>query len=345
MESPKDTLLFIDPCCPRPYDPSNINVPGGVGGTEQTMVTLVEGLAETGLFNVVVEQHNRFSGEDFIGKAKYTNTGSTKQARWVVVLRDPRPMCDARERFPDSKIYLYSHDLADRNLGICYSSGFFSRSGCIANINVSQWHKTQSSETLKSYGYRGEFLSKFIYNPLSKEVVYEKTEYDKNKLVWLASPHKGLARAYELFKHLLRFNPDFRLYVTNPGYMESQYTQDKEIKDKTVVLGTIPHPEAISHLRNSLCLFYPNTVFPETFGKIMAEANMVGTPVLTHDLGASNEVLDKHPGQFIDCLDNEKVIKRIMSWYEGSRPFVRGNPLFKLPAVIKEWVKLLNHVR
>ncbi len=343
MEVP--TLLFIDPTCPRPYDPSNIEVPGGVGGTEQTMVTLAEGLASTGLFNVVIEQHNRLEGEEYVRKATYTYPNKTTKARWVVILRDPRPMVNARERFRNAKIFLYSHDLADRNLGVCYNAGFFRDSNCTANICVSSWHRTQTIETLKPFGYTGEFKMRYIYNPLSEDVVRTGEPYDRNKLIWLASPHKGLARAYEIFKNLISINPDFRLYVTNPGYMENMYTDDEAIKSRTVVLGTIPHDKAISHLRNALALFYPNTVFPETFGKICAEANAVGTPVLTSPIGASREVLDSHPDQIADCRDTETVVKRIMKWYDGCRPIVRGKPQFKLANVIKEWERLLFDVR
>lgn len=344
MESRKPTVVFIDHVCPRPYDPSNINIPGGVGGTEQTLVTLAEGLAETGEYNVIVEQHNRVTGETYAGKATYTYPNACTRADFAVVLRDPRPMVRARERFPDAKIYLYSHDLADRNLGICYNAGFFSKSRCAANICVSQWHKTQTIEVLKVFGFHGEFRIKFIHNPLADYVTLEKSAYDTNKLMWLASPHKGLAKAYDIFERLIEVNPDFRLYVTNPGYMETQYA-NPVIKDRTVVLGTVPHPEAIQHLRESLCLFYPNTVFPETFGKIMAEANAVGTPVLVHDIGAVREVTDRHPEQIIDCRDTEAVVKRIMKWHAGSRPIVRGNPKFKLHNVVQEWIRLFKDIR
>jgi glycosyltransferase involved in cell wall biosynthesis len=338
----KDTVLFVDVTTPRPYDPSTIEGKG-LGGTEQTMVCLAEGLASQGRFNVVVEQHNR---EDVhVAKATYANPGFTQKARWVITLRDPRPMLALKERFPHAKLYLWSHDLADRNLGVLFSTGVFAHSGCIANICVSNWHKSQTIETLKAFGYTGGFKNKVIYNPLSDDVVPTKEPYDKNKLMWLASPHKGLARAYDIFKCLIRINPNFRLYVTNPGYMEDSYANDPDVKSRTIVLGTLPHREAITHVRNSLCLFYPNVVFPETFGKIMAEANAVHTPVLTSPIGASYEILDKHPGQIVDCRDTEKVVKRVMSWYGGERPIVRGNPKFKLSAVIKEWEILLDELR
>lgn len=309
------------------------------------MVDLAEALGATGLFNVVVEAHNRMEGEDYVGQATYTYSGATKAARWVVVLRDPRPLLDARARFKNSKLYLYSHDLADRNLGLCYSMGIFKDSGCITNICVSQWHRTQTIETLKVFGYEGEFKTKYIYNPLSTNVVLTKEPYDRNKLMWLASPHKGLAQAYEIFKYLIKLNPEFRLYVTNPGYMESLYTDEPAIKERTVVLGTLPHDEAIQHLRQSLCLFYPNTVFPETFGKIMAESNAVGTPVLTHPIGASREVIDSHPSQLLDCRNPEVVVKRVMEWYGGARPFVRGNPRFNINRVVADWKALLYDLR
>lgn len=342
-----DTLLFIDPTTPRPYDPACMEG-RGIGGTEQTMECLAEGFAlrHKEQLKVVVEQHNRLEAESYQANALYTSLGATKKAKWVVVLRDPREMLKARARFPDAKIYLYSHDLADRNLALCMEAGIFKDSGCIANICVSDWHRTQTLTTLKPFGYSGEFKMRFIYNPISPNAVRDPSiAYDPNKLVWLASPHKGLAQAYSLFKHLLRQNPEFKLYVTNPGYFEDCYANDPEVKDRTIVLGTLPHTDALQHLRNSLCLFYPNTVFPETFGKIMAEANSVGTPVLTSTLGASREVLDKHPGQICDCSNVEQVVKRIMHWHKGERPIVRGNPQFKLSNVITQWENLLNDIR
>lgn len=342
MDGASDTVLFFDVTCPKPYDPETLK--GSCqGGTESTMTRLAEGLASLGQFNVVIEQHNRV--DDYQGKALYTSPGKTEKAKWVVVLRDPRPMVELRKRFPLSKIYLYSHDLADRNLGLLYADGVFKKAGCLANICVSDWHRTQTIDTLRAYGFKGEFKIRKIYNPLAEEAVPTKELYDRNKLVWLSSPHKGLHRAYELFGGLLRLNPNFRLYVTNPGYCETLYTDNPAIRERTVVLGSIPHKEALAHIRNALCLFYPNTVFPETFGMVLSESNASGTPVLSHPIGAVREVLDSAPGQVVDCRDDEKVFRRIMEWYEGARPIVMGRPQFKLHRVVQEWVRLLQDIR
>lgn len=332
----KDTLLFIDPCCPRSYDPASLDGPG-IGGTEHTVVCLAEGLSEH--FNVVVEQHCR--KESYAGRARYTGPGICSSARFVVVLREAGHLINARERFPDSKVYLWSHDLTGRHIGEHFRAGTFEATHCVANVCVSHWHRSQTIEALKPWGYTGQFRIKTIYNPLSANVVKRDSGYDKNKLMWMASPHKGLDRALELFKILKAINKEFEFYVTNPGYLKDATSQQEGV----TILGTRSHDSVIQQVGHSLCLFYPNTVFPETFGKILAEANAMGTPVLTHPLGAVREVLDSHPAQILDCRNTEAVVKRVMSWYEGVRPTVSGNPKFKLSNVVQDWVRLLHDLR
>lgn len=336
----KDTILFIDNACPRPYDPTTVDLPG-LGGTEQGMVVLAGGLASR--FNVVVEQHNREDTYVCPKDVTYSPAGGCKTARWVVCLRIPSSLLNARERFRDAKLYLQAHDMPSRPLGDEYARGVFKATKTNSIICVSSWHATQTIELIKAFGYSAKdpLRIRFLHNPLHEDVVLTRGLYDCNKLVWLASPHKGLARAYELMVPLVKLNKEFKLYVSNPGYYPD-INPSPEIADNVVQMGTVSHSEAISHLRQGLCLFYPNTVFPETFGKIMAEANAVGTPVITHPIGAAREVLDSHPGQLVDCRNTEAVVKRVMSWYAGERPTVRGNPAFKLARVVDAWEKLLR---
>lgn len=332
------TCLFIDPVAPRGYDPSNIDLPG-LGGTEQTIVSLAETLGRKQQLRVVVEQQNR-TEKDYYGSAAYTSVGTASKARTVIVIRDANALIDARKRFPDAELYLYSHDLAGPNLGDAFARGVFQDSRCLANICVSRFHATQIIEVVKQYGYSDQFKTKYIYNPIS-DCGVQGENYKPNQILWMASPHKGLDRAYEVFECLLRLNPEFRLLVTNPGYIPDLPVPEK-IKHRVTLLGTLPHTHAIRLLRESLLLLACNTVFPETFGKILAEANAVGTPVLAHPIGAAKEVTDTHPEQFCDCRNTEIVVKRIMKWHAGARPVVRGNPKFKLETVIKEWEKLLG---
>lgn len=116
-------------------------------------------------------------------------------------------------------------------------------------------------------------------------------------------------------------------------------------------------------MQESLCTFYPNCVYPETFGLVLAESNAVETPVLTHCIGAAPEVFGD-PRQFVQenfCILGNRLpakfasfehridelfcalgayrpyIRRILSWKDGDRPDVRLNEAFRMENVARCW--------
>jgi glycosyltransferase involved in cell wall biosynthesis len=107
------------------------------------------------------------------------------------------------------------------------------------------------------------------------------------------------------------------------------------------VLGRLPQQEMLKHVRSSLCVFYPQSVHPETFGLIFAEANAVGTPVLAHDFGSAGEVLGGGE-QLVDATDAAAVADKVAAWRDGGRPQVRAQPQFRASAVVAEWRRLLE---
>lgn len=327
----RKTILFIDDVCPKPYDDQTLATEA-LGGTEATVVRIASKLySELPDSWVIIEQHNRELKRDE-DNAVWAPKGYTKQADYVICLRDPKTAYEARLRFPKAKVYLWCHDLSGDALGIANDLLKATKTDLIC---VSDFHRSQTTDRLQSYGYKGEYRVHRIYNPIDDDLKPEEPlDYDKNKLIWFSSPHKGLDYALQIFNNLLSFNPDFTLFVANPGYLPSPDT----LPNKVVSLGALPHHEAIKHVRNSLCVFYPNIVFPETFGLVIAEANAVGTPVLTHDFGAASEVSD-HPSEVLDCRDVKNVIDRAMAWHSGNRPYVVGPSKFKLTNVIQEWIR------
>jgi glycosyltransferase involved in cell wall biosynthesis len=324
-------VLFIDEVCNKPYDP-HVLATQALGGTEATVVRVAEGLAATGLFSVAVQQHCRVLYFDE-GDVVYRPIGDTMSPPdYVISLRSPETLRKAKERFPRARHYLWNHDLcsAETARDMVKQSDF-------TTIAVSNFHKTQIQDTLYPQGYSGQFPVKVIYNPISDDLAPDSTPVDPNKLLWISSPHKGIDYALAVFKNLLSFNPDFRLYIANPGYLPNY----EGVQQGVTTLGALPHADVIHHLRNSLCLFYPNIVFPETFGLCFSEPNAVGTPVLTHPIGAAREVLF-HPSETLDCRNVRSVIDRVMAWHSGNRPKVKANPKFRLSSVIASWRRLLN---
>lgn len=325
------TVLFIDTVCPKPYDLNTFQTEG-LGGTEATVVRIAEGLAATGLFNVVVKQHNRvewsFHGAAYV--SSYDMSRFLGGPDYVIVLRDPRTLLEAKNRFPKAKHYLWTHDLPAPALG--RSIEILNESNGV--LCVSNWHRVQTIEMLKTSGYDGRFPVQVVYNPIEDDLKPSGEPYDKNSLAFVSSPHKGLTRTLELFRALLRFNPDFTLYVANPGY----FLQEEQKQDRVVYLGTLSYSKVIETLQKSLCLFFPNTSFPETFGRVLAESNAVGTPALTHGIGATWEVCDRPDQEIVDCRDPKAVVDRIMAWHGGERPTVRGKKEFRLSNVVRSWI-------
>lgn len=326
------TVLFVDGTCPFPYDP-RVLLDRACGGTESTVVKIAEGLAKTGLFNVVVEQLNRTTDDCF--SAHYCRPETTEQADYVICLRHTGLLRLMRERFPRAKLYLWSHDLATPVLGEALPE--IVKSGCLANVVVSNYHKTQTTQMFIPVGYAGQFKTTVIYNPIADDLTPDDTPVEKNKLVFFSSPHKSLDYTLRLFANLRNFNSDFRLYVANPGYLDSPELKNEGV----IVVGSLPQREALKHVRSSLCVFYPAVTWWETFGLVYAEANAVGTPVLGHPNGAAAEVLS-HPYETLDCRNPKAVIDRVMSWYNGDRPRVRANEKFRLKNVLKQWMKLFD---
>lgn len=178
----------------------------------------------------------------------------------------------------------------------------------------------------------------YIYNPVPDDLTPNGTLVDSNKLFFASSPSKGLDRALEILKELRKSDQRFYLSVANPSAIQ----QIPEVDEGVVVLGPIAHPKVIQQMRQSLCLFCPNYVYPETFGLVYAEANSVGTPVLAHNFGSASEVL-RDDRQLVDATSKEALMERILSWQRGGRPKVKGYGFYRLPKVLERWKELIEN--
>lgn len=342
MEVSKN-ILVIDNICPKPYHAASLE---GLGGTELTVSVVVQALAKRG-HKVCVEMHNATGTtylDGVIWGPKKTVDGGDWKPEHVIVLRIPEALLEARERFPDAKLYFWCHDMFSPEAAMQTLAAWK-----VTNpqylFAVSEYHRAQirnafSQLTLPKQGLPEDLRIspkiRAVYPPIAQDLAPDATPYDKNKMCFISSPHKGLDHALDLFKHIRRKLPDLELHITNPGYYETKRTTQEGVK----VLGSVGHAEVISLLRSSLCLFFPNTVFPETFGRVYAESEAVGTPVLTHNLGSATEVLSDNR-EFVDCNDTEAVTTRITEWYNGRRPTVRAKRSFRINRVINAILKEL----
>lgn len=329
-------ILFVDPVCPKPYDPETL-LTQPLGGTEATVIRVAEAIASRpGVEFVRVAQHNRedpFQGFAYYGP--FGETGHTPPTH-VIVLRAPMALYQARKQFPNAKLYLWCHDLFG---GTGWAEGFKAIVDTQAvPIVVSEFHKTQMYDVMRSLKLEYAIPCRRIYNPIADDLAPDDTIVDTNKLVFFSSPHKGLEHTLKVFEQFQNFDDlkDMKLYIANPGYFADHKTEQKNV----VNLGALPHSDVIKHVRSSLAVFHLNTVFGETMGIVHAEANACGTPFLSSHLGATPEMAD-HPGELIDVNDARAVIERIRQWKQG-RPKVRRNANFRLKNVVRDWLELLK---
>lgn len=325
-------VLFIDVTTPIPYSLQTLSV-RGLGGTEATVIRVAECLSTMGLRVGVVVHNLDFivcdKGAYYLPLDELDNIEATN----VVMLRGVQ----YADKFPQANKFSWHEDVPTDL--ICKMRDTFIAED-ITVVAASEWHKVAIQELICRRDDMVNPRVVHIYNPVPDILYIPKDmeiKYDKNKLVWPASPHKGLDKAVAMVDQLVEVsgNKDFRLHIFNPGYFG-----DNECKSQYVINhGAVPCQELWQHMSEALCMFYP-TQFKETFGCIAAEANAVHTPVLTCELAGLAETVSS-ARQFVR-YDPKEVIDKVLLWHNGERPVVWGQNRFRLSEVAKQWYKMLR---
>lgn len=324
------SVLFLDYCCPAPYDTDS----EGLGGSEATVVRVAEKLSEH--TPVVVAQHNRYE----ISRSKNVTYSpillNYPKLAWksIVVLKDPSIASYLRPQYPSSPMWVWLHDLLHNDM---ISFLKYMANTNIGVIAVSEFHRKLIVDISKIDPLLPALPKiEVIYNPIDDNLAPDNTPVNRNKLMFASAPFKGLQGTLEVFSQAKERNSEFELFVAFPSYIEMELPKI----DGVHFLGNLSHADTIKHMRSSLCVFAINNVRPETFGLVFAEANAVGTPVITHPFGAAPEVLLNHE-QLINTHNSHAVIEKLMEWHRGQRPVVNTSEAFRLSNVIPKWMKLL----
>jgi glycosyltransferase involved in cell wall biosynthesis len=294
--------LFFDPACDRPYSTRTLEETA-LGGTEATVTRIADALGAR------VMQHNRESAE-----GRYLPPGATGDVAHLVVLRDPRPVRRLAASFPGARVYLWLHDLtrpgSKRGRRLAAAASALAELA-VTIVCVSDFQRRQVEAVLQRAGAGPRVRAVTIYNPVDVAAEPGGSAVDPSKLVFFSSPNKGLAFTLDAFSAARRVIPGLHLSIGSPGYKSPRYAGVAAGRLAGIEwLGALPHARILTEVRSALCVFYPNFVLPETFGLVLAEAQAVGTPVITHDCGAVREIL-ADPSQILPVTRAERRYERI----------------------------------
>lgn len=321
-------LVISDITTPEPYYADSIKQ-RAIGGTEATVIRVAEALAAQGL-RVGVLVHNlqyELSGQNaFFLPISYANQIETRN---YIALRSTWGF----DLFPNANKYSWHQDVPNERLLKLVPDLQKHKAPIIC---VSKWHMEYTENLLRQNGVNDVDVL-FRYN-MCPDVIYldKPLEYNRNKMCWLASPHKGLDNALQLFANIKKELPEMELYIFNPGYLHAKLLNTQGV----VNLGAKPAPEIWKHVSESLCTFYPTT-FLETFGCIAAESNAIRTPIITNNIGALQETVSSDI-QKCNPEDFNEVKRRVLDWHANGRPDVQGQDRFKESVMVGKWIKLLK---
>ena len=346
-------ILFYDGLTPFPYDAEIMNRQG-IGGTESTVVRVAEGLSA--MHDVAVAQRARQKRSSPHSGLRYIPLEDPapfdgKQPDWVIVLRKHRHVPPLRKRFPSSAMISWIHnwqraESAIQRIGLA-------RNRC-AVITVSDARRAATDGVINGpvariigtlSGGGGIVPVHRIYNPVDERLAPNDTPVDPNKLTFFSTANKGLNQVLTTFTAVRKAIPSLRLYIageslesleTNPRY-DSALTRQPGVH----LLGRLPQREIFQHVRESLCVFYPQNQHPETFGLVFAESNALGTPVIAHDFGSAREILGGDE-QLVNADDHRSILTKLLDWHQGKRPNVFLNPKFRTPSVVEQWNRFFN---
>ena len=335
----KPIVVFWDEVSKKqPYDHRTF-VREAIGGTQASVIRVAEALAETCDVRVIqrLRQADVLSPTGVLYSGPYGARAAHEPVHAVIVVRGFDIPTRLRRRYPEARLFLWCHDFEDAS-GTLEAAGRALAALSTTVVAVSECHRRHLVALFASrHGLsRGPDVVR-IDNPIDQDLHPDSTAVEPNTLLFCSSPHKGLDRAVTIFRRaLLRF-PALTLEVADPGYRPWPRVDVPRVR----YLGSLPFQELVPYMRRALCVFYPNTDVPETFGLVYAEANAVGTPVLAHPIGAADEVLNG-PGQLLDCTDADAVVECVGRWRAGGRPRVQGCERLRIARVKEAWLDVLE---
>ncbi len=337
-------ILIIDKETPQPYDSDYLDK-NPCGASESYLHNLAVHLAKVHKVFFIQNKRTELQLKNNIRYLPENYNLRDLSVDNILLQRNLKFYPLVKDIFPNANIMCWLHDFYETKNFENMNNEHYGED--IQFICVSDWHKNNIKSNFIKDGIKLKNKIKVIYHLIDspKEKDYLNNRFDKNKVCFFSSHFKGLENSYKLFKYLQNDIPELKFYMGSPSYSNVQLS----IKDDSVIdLIGLPRERVLYHLSTSFCLLGINFTYPETFGCIFKEANMVGTPVLTTPIGATKEILS--PEQIVipepysaDLKGEQEYINRFKKWYfKDERPIMKLEKEFRKENILGKWIKLMK---
>jgi len=154
------------------------------------------------------------------------------------------------------------------------------------------------------------------FNPptvnLSKEELRNKYSFKSFTIVSPGRlvPWKGFLELIDLIPDLKKINKDVKLVIIGEGPLRGEIeskVMEKDLKESVILLGRLPHIKALEVIKAS-DLFVLNTSY-EGFSHFILEAQALGTPVITTEVGGNVEIIVNEENGLLLKYNDKKAIK------------------------------------
>tara|TARA_R100000988_G_scaffold102961_1_gene80163 strand:- start:6092 stop:7123 length:1032 start_codon:yes stop_codon:yes gene_type:complete len=339
-------ILFFDSIAPYEYN-FDIVKEKGIGASESYLLAVANELKSKADIDISTQNvRYNYTQNDIVFKRLSPDDWS-QNYHTIVIQRDPTNLKFLKRVYPNARFVIWLHDFFESSIWAKISPEDLQYIVDNAKlICVSEWHKENFKVNLtlrKIKNVNIDYNHFFINEPK----IPKNLKVNKYKLSFMSAGHKGLEFTLRIFEHLYKINNKFRLYIANPTY--DQKYEFSNSKGSVINLGNISRDEVCKHLKTSLCALHLNNVYPETFGCVNAEANLMGTPVLCYNLGATPEILDLpfihnqiiEPNPFrVDLNELTHITEQILKW-QIKRPDVKLNPILNKEKIMQKWIENL----
>lgn len=332
-------IRFIDCDHPELNEEEGFAFPRMIG-TESSLSLVAEGLAARG-HEVAVCQARRpatftsGSGVRYLDFDPDHANPERENPDLVVTLRCDQMVKKIRQVFPGAALAHWAHECSgarrNNSLGSILLENKAHLLSASANLGSKLVSKARQTISFPAAVVRNHV----IYNPIPDMVRPDPAiRTNPNKMATLRFPDDDLADVLDQYARVKLQHPELELHVIDIAPRESS---PDGLPDGVVCLGVLPYQEILRHLQEAWCFFYPRSFAGDLIDRVFADANALGTPVLTHPSPTAWEMLNPADEQLIDCESFLLVALRVNCWKADGAPKVTLKRCFRLTQVLDRW--------